>query len=77
MVTEIAKIRTDLDKFSDAEASILENHGYLLADAAVQQHLKGKIVVNAPLRVPYRDWMDETKAAPAIEDSWKRPIFGH
>jgi len=49
MVTEIAKIRTDLDKFSDAEVSILENHGYLLAEAAVQQHLKGMVLANAPL----------------------------
>ena len=32
----IAAIRTDLDSFSDAEACVLENHGYALADAAIQ-----------------------------------------
>lgn len=77
MVSEIDRIRTDLDKFSDAEASILENHGYLLAEAAAQQHLKGMILFNAPLQVPNPNWMDERKAAPAIKDSWKRAIFGH
>jgi NTE family protein len=31
----IAAIRTDLDRFSEAEKAILENHGYLLAEAAL------------------------------------------
>ena len=35
----IAEIRTDLDAFSDAEAQVLENHGYLLADAALRRHV--------------------------------------
>jgi len=28
----IAAIRTDMDRFSDDEISVLENHGYTLAD---------------------------------------------
>ena len=35
----IAAIRTDLDSFSEAEASVLENHGYLLADAAIRTYV--------------------------------------
>ena len=30
----LAKIRTDMDAFSDDEIAVLENHGYTLADAA-------------------------------------------
>jgi len=33
----IAKIRTDLERFS--EGAILENHGWLLAEASVPLHL--------------------------------------
>ena len=35
----IAAVRTDFDAFSQAEISVLENHGYLLAEAAFQGHL--------------------------------------
>lgn len=77
MVTKIAAIRTDLDKFSEAEISILENHGYLLAEAAAHQHLTQMIVTKAPLNVPHPKWMNEKIALPAIEDSWKREILGH
>jgi NTE family protein len=39
MATEvIANIRTDLDRFSDAEAQALRIHGYFLADAALDKH---------------------------------------
>ncbi len=34
----IVAVRTDLDAFGDAEQAVLENHGYLLADAAVREH---------------------------------------
>jgi NTE family protein len=37
-VTTIARIRTDLDAFSPEEIGILENHGYLAADASVRLH---------------------------------------
>ena len=50
----IAGIRTDLDSFSDAEAAILENHGYLLADAAVKN---GTCQCCSPL--PFRRWVPE------------------
>jgi hypothetical protein len=28
-----------MDKFSDAEAGVLENHGYTLAEVAVRKHI--------------------------------------
>lgn len=73
----IAKIRTDLDSFSGAEAAVLENHGYLLAAAAIKAHLSGVISdPGAPLRIPYPDWMVETKVRTALIDSWKRKPLG-
>src|SRR5690348_13399280 len=36
----IGCMRTDLDAFSEPEASVLENHGYWLADAGVSVHLQ-------------------------------------
>src|SRR5512143_1366633 len=54
----IAEIRTDLDAFSDAEAAVLENHGYLMVDAAIQRHVQDLLPSPVPeLRVPHPDWM--------------------
>lgn len=78
VVNMIGKIRTDLDRFSDAEKAVLENHGYLLAEAAVQQHLPAQALKpNPPLAIPNPEWMDETRAKAALKDSWKRKILGH
>jgi NTE family protein len=76
--TVVAEIRTDLDAFSDAEANVLENHGYLMADAAIQRHVKD-LLPPAPvpqLRIPYPDWMDEPRVRAALEDSGRRKILG-
>jgi NTE family protein len=74
----IARIRTDLDSFSEAEAKVLINHGYLLAAAAAERWLRpfGLINIEAPVAVPYPDWMDETAVLDALRDSHKRHIFG-
>jgi NTE family protein len=74
----IAKIRTDLDAFSDAEAAVLENHGYLLADAALREHAPALMQANAPAaRAPHPEWMDEDRVRAALEDSSRRRIpFG-
>ena len=78
LATMISKIRTDLDRFSEAEKAILENHGYLLAEAAVQQHLPEQVPQPVPLlAIPHPEWMDEAKAKEALKDSWKRKILGH
>jgi NTE family protein len=73
----IAGIRTDLDSFSDAEAAVLENHGYLLADAAIKRHLPTLLPAAVPaLEVPHPDWMDETRVRDALKDSGKRKLLG-
>jgi len=77
----IAEIRTDLDAFSDAEAAVLENHGYLLADAALRRHVPALLHEPiAPAAVPHADWFPPARAEDAIraalKDSGKRKTWG-
>jgi NTE family protein len=74
----IAPIRTDLDSFSDAEASVLENHGYWLADVAIKTHLSKLYPCNAPVaRAPNLDWdCSEEKIERALQHSPQRTVFG-
>ncbi len=73
----IAEIRTDLDAFSDAEAAVLENHGYLMADAAIQRHVRDLLPSPVPgLRVPHPDWMNEDRVREALKDSGRRTLLG-
>jgi NTE family protein len=76
----VAELRTDLDAFSPAEAAVLENHGYLLADAAIQAHLGGgaiQIPTPAPaLTIPHPEWMDETKVRRALASSARCHVWG-
>src|SRR5829696_7664489 len=70
LVTDvIAKVRTDLDAFSRAEISVLENHGYLMADAAIQRRVPHVIRVHSPLAVPYSEWMDGERVRNALRSS--------
>lgn len=73
----IAEIRTDLDAFSEAEAAVLENHGYLLADAAVRRHVP-RLVTSPPppLAVPHDGWLDERAARHGLRGSQKRKNLG-
>jgi NTE family protein len=74
----VRAIRTDLDAFSEAEAAVLENHGYLLADAAVLRHARFLCPGSWPTsNVPHPEWMDENRMKLALRDSGKRRIFGH
>jgi NTE family protein len=72
----IARIRTDLDAFSDAEAAVLENHGYLLADVAIRRHTPSLLPPELPpTRVPYPEWMDEAKVRAALRNSARRRLL--
>lgn len=72
----IAGIRTDLDAFSVAEASVLENHGYWLTEAALRRHVAGLIPADAPApRTPHPEWMDEDRVRDALRASGKRRWF--
>jgi NTE family protein len=74
----ICTIRTDLDRFSAAEASVLENHGYWLVDAAIRKHVPQLLPPNIPpLNVPHPDWIGpEKKIREALKDSGKRTLLG-
>lgn len=73
----ISEIRTDLDAFTDAEMAILENHGYLMAEAAMQRHVPHLISASAaPLTVPHPAWVDAPKVERALAKSHKRTPLG-
>ncbi len=74
----IAAIRTDLDSFSEAEASVLENHGYWLADAAMRTYAGGLLPTPIPpLQIPHPDWIaPEEKIKEALKDSGQRTLLG-
>jgi NTE family protein len=77
----LAEIRTDLDAFSDAEAAILENHGYLMADAAIATHVPALLPEPVPeLRAPHPKWcppaMDEAGVRNVLAGSGRRTLLG-
>jgi NTE family protein len=75
--TVIASIRTDMDAFSEAEAAVLENHGYLMADVAVQTHVPDLVASPAAaLAIPHPEWMDEIRVRKALAGSHKRRLLG-
>lgn len=73
----IAEIRTDLDRFSEAEQAVLENHGYFLADAAIRKHAPTLVPSPPPLVAPHPGWVkspEELRAA--LKGSNKRKKLG-
>ncbi|GHF58747.1 NTE family protein [Deinococcus metalli] len=60
LARRIGLIRTDFNRFSEGEQAVLENHGYLLADAALQAFLPaGSRPHSWPaLHVPHSAWLD-------------------
>jgi NTE family protein len=77
LVTDvIARVRTDLDAFSRAEISVLENHGYLMAEAAIRRRSPHLIRGDAPPAVPHPDWMDGDRVRNALTGSDKRTFLG-
>jgi NTE family protein len=77
LVTDvISAVRTDLDAFSLAEMNVLENHGYLLAEAAIRSHSPDLVRIDAPLAIPYPDWMDPARVRTEMADSAKRHLLG-
>jgi NTE family protein len=60
--TVLSSIDGGLNGLSRAEANFLENHGYLVADAAVETHVPQIVPRPAPpLAIPNPDWMDESR----------------
>lgn len=74
----IAAVRTDLDAFSAAEQAVLENHGYLLADAALRARgltCTGGIAT-APPEPPHPRWTDGERVREALAASGRRTLVG-
>lgn len=74
----IAAVRTDLDAFGVAEQAVLENHGYLLADAAARRRglTRRRGIETAPPQPPHPRWMDEARVRDALATSSRRKPLG-
>ena len=77
----ISEIRTDLDSFSEAEAAVLENHGYFLADVAVRTHCPSAATdLGAALDPLHPEWLPgqdgEDRIRVALKDSHRRKAWG-
>lgn len=72
----LAAVRTDLDAFSEGERNVLENHGYLVCDAAIQRHLRQWVRREVPPSVPHPDWMAEERVRTALAHSHSRKLLG-
>ncbi|MDJ0918274.1 MAG: patatin-like phospholipase family protein [Woeseiaceae bacterium] len=73
----IARIRTDLDKFTTAESKILENHGYFNADIAIRAFLPEFLSDAAPFKVPHDDqqYLDDAEVRKHLKGSASRWRF--
>ncbi|MDX6626337.1 MAG: hypothetical protein QOE56_1326 [Solirubrobacterales bacterium] len=74
----IAAVRTDLDAFSAAEQAVLENHGYLLADAALRAHglTSAGGIAAAPPEPPHPGWTNGERVREALAASGRRTLVG-
>lgn len=71
----LAKVRTDLDAFSDREIDILERHGYEIADMAIRTHAP-EIAPDLDTPLKYNAPVDETEVRRWLRQSHKRCLLG-
>jgi NTE family protein len=74
LITDVnSEVRTDLDVFSDAEAAVLQNHGYLACDAGVRTWCPRLVEADAPPpAAPFRAWLKPERVRKALARSHKR-----
>jgi hypothetical protein len=74
----IGAVRTDLDAFGEAEQAVLENHGYLVVDAALRARNLIDVagVEGLPPEPPHPLWMNEERARMALSGSSRRKAMG-
>jgi hypothetical protein len=74
----IASVRVDLDAFGKAEQAVLENHGYLLADAGARSRglVRRRGIETAPPEPPHPTWMSEARVREALASSSRRTPLG-
>ncbi len=66
----VSRVRIDLDAMSPAEAAVLENHGYTLADAALTEHAKELLPAHPCLAtIPNGELMDREEVETALRGS--------
>jgi NTE family protein len=65
----LARVRTDLDRFTAAEFEILVNHGYWSCEAGL---LRSGLVPAEDADWPYAAWRDEAAASRALRGSHRR-----
>jgi NTE family protein len=67
----LARVRTDLDRFTAAEFEVLANHGYFSCEAGLLAD--GLADPEAPAaRWPFPDWQDEARVRRALRASHRR-----
>jgi NTE family protein len=71
----LAKVRTDLNSFSDGEIGCLENHGYALADGALKSRAP-HLIANpmAEFIWPHPIWSTDAEARTALDNSASRNV---
>ncbi len=62
-------VRDDVDPFSEGEQAVLQNHGYLMADIAINATAPSLIRLPSPPVVPFPDYMEEANVKQALESS--------
>lgn len=72
LVSRIACIRTDLDRFTRAEQQVLINHGYTVADGRVGRGLEALTAGAPAAQVPYPEMMDPAAVTAALKESHRR-----
>jgi NTE family protein len=68
----IAEVRTDLDSFTEAEAKILENHGYFAAERSLSLYFGDSPSPGIAPRAPNPEWMDRERVEKALAESARR-----
>ena len=65
----VSQVRTDLDAFSDAEARILENHGYMIAEATVSSWGQALNPKEYAYTVPHPEYLEPERVREAPAES--------
>jgi len=67
----LARVRTDLDRFTAAEFDVLVNHGYFSCEAGLAAGTFGEADAPPP-RWPYPEWSEESRVRHALRHSHRR-----
>jgi NTE family protein len=70
-------VRTDLDPFSSAEQSVLMNHGWALAGAALARWGTDLVTAGGPAVAPDPALLEPAAAIAALSESDQFRFFGH